>query len=60
VQPLWNPRATAIVTFGRYAAWGAAERIMKREFSDQGPDLSLIVAMWIAVGLLLAIGLLTV
>jgi len=33
---------------------------MKREFSDQGPDLSLIVAMWIAVGLLLAIGLLTV
>jgi hypothetical protein len=93
VQPLWNPRATAIVTFGRYAASSAAERIMKREFSsdhihydpvsgylhkfrlegeddalelgevrasDQGPDLSLIVAMWIAVGLLLAIGLLTV
>ena len=26
---------------------------------DQGPDLSLIIAMWIAAGLLLVIGVLT-
>jgi hypothetical protein len=92
VEPLWNLRATAIVTLGRYAASSSAERIMKREFSsdhihydpvsgyihkfrlegeddareigeirdtEQGPDLSLIIAMWIAAGLLVVIGALT-